>query len=508
MPRTTTTTAAAAAGAAGLALALLPSVPAAAAEPLPEALDYSVVTCPAARTPAAPLPDRGAAPQPLAVDCVAAYGITSGRADGTFGPAAPVRRDQMALFLVRLGEYLGVPFRYEPATSLTDYDTLRPEVRTAVSALVSAGVTGGTADGSFAPERLVTRGQMVAFLARLQRFAQTDATGFALFAQGGLPDYFDDDSGRFYANDADQLADGGVAQGTGGGQLSGEQPVTRGQMAVFLSRVLEWNHRVVDAAERDGRLKPLFPADNEQASWVTERALREPFVVSGPGADSGTVDLTWTGLPAEPLRVELFDARLVGVGDTGPGGNVVFTQSPTATADRGDPAATLQVGGVDQGTATTVTPVAGRITVQLAPDGTDGPVVAVVHGVDTGTDLTVTDGGFVNPEVRLALSRVVPFSAGGVTDDVGPQNFQVVDVDPVRDALVVQTSLGGPLSRVFYDAQDTYVGNGCSGASTQEQFEDERQAEVSPGGSGGAFLAATYRGSSGPSTWGVFCPKR
>ena len=503
MPRTTTT--AAATGAVGLALALLPSVPAAAAEPLPAALDYSVVTCPAARTPAAPLPDRGAAPQPLAVDCVAAYGITQGRADGTFGPAAPVRRDQMALFLVRLGEYLGVPFRYEPATSLTDYGTLRPEVRTAVSALVSAGVTGGTADGSFAPDRLVTRGQMVAFLARLQRFAQTDPTGFASGAPGAVPDYFDDDSGRFYAADADQLADGGVAQGTGGGRLDGEQPVSRGQMAVFLSRVLEWNHRVVDVAERDGRLKPLFPADNEQASWVTERALREPFVTSGTTPDTGTVDLTWTGLPAEPLRVELFDARLLGVGDTGPGGNVVFTPTATATADRGDPAATLQVGGVDQGTATTVTPVAGRLTVQLAPDGSDGPVVAVVHGLDTGTDLTVTDGGFVNPQVRLALSRVVPFTAGGVTDDVGAQTFRVVDVDPVRDALVVQTSLGGPVARVFYAAGDTYATSACSGASTQERFEDERQAEVTPGGSGGSVLSATYRGTAGPSTWGVLC---
>jgi hypothetical protein len=40
------------------------------------------------------------------INRVVAEGIASGRSDGTFGPGATVRRDQMASFLVGLAEIL------------------------------------------------------------------------------------------------------------------------------------------------------------------------------------------------------------------------------------------------------------------------------------------------------------------------------------------------------------------------------------------------------------------
>jgi hypothetical protein len=46
--------------------------------------------------------DDDASPFRDDIDRVALAGLTGGRADGTYGPEGPVRRDQMGSFLARL----------------------------------------------------------------------------------------------------------------------------------------------------------------------------------------------------------------------------------------------------------------------------------------------------------------------------------------------------------------------------------------------------------------------
>ena len=90
---------------------------------------------------------------------VAEQGITTGFEDGSFRPADPVTRGQMATFLDR-------------ALGLEPGDESFPDVpedfvhAAAISAVAAAGITTGFEDGSFRPADPVTRGQMATFLFR------------------------------------------------------------------------------------------------------------------------------------------------------------------------------------------------------------------------------------------------------------------------------------------------------------------------------------------------------
>ena len=90
---------------------------------------------------------------------VAEQGITTGFEDGSFRPADPVTRGQMATFLDR-------------ALELEPGDESFPDVpedfvhAAAIAAVAAAGITTGFEDGTFRPADPVTRGQMATFLQR------------------------------------------------------------------------------------------------------------------------------------------------------------------------------------------------------------------------------------------------------------------------------------------------------------------------------------------------------
>lgn len=104
-------------------------------------------------------PDLVGSPHADAIIAVADAGITTGRADGTFGPDAPLDRGQMATFLTRALEL--------PAAtpSFPDVPADHPH-HDSIGALVAAGITVGRADGTFGPSGAVTRGHLASFLAR------------------------------------------------------------------------------------------------------------------------------------------------------------------------------------------------------------------------------------------------------------------------------------------------------------------------------------------------------
>lgn len=77
-------------------------------------------------------------------------------------------------------------------------------------------------------------GQMAAFLSRALGLPNTNADDFP----NTNADYFDDDDGRFYERSANKMYEAGITVGCGGSKYCGNDPVTRGQMAAFLSRAL------------------------------------------------------------------------------------------------------------------------------------------------------------------------------------------------------------------------------------------------------------------------------
>jgi hypothetical protein len=85
--------------------------------------------------------------------------ITVGCTATTYCPGSPVRRDQMASFLVRAFELAG-----SATDAYVDDDGNKHEAR--INALAASGITGGCAPTKYCPSAVVTRGQMAASLHR------------------------------------------------------------------------------------------------------------------------------------------------------------------------------------------------------------------------------------------------------------------------------------------------------------------------------------------------------
>jgi hypothetical protein len=109
-------------------------------------------------------PDDNSSSHEANINRLAEAGIVSGRADGTYGPNDPVTRAQMATFLVRAYEYVG-PALTSSRDWFPDDNGSTHEANTNKAA--EAGFAAGRADGTYAPNNVVTRDQMASFLARV-----------------------------------------------------------------------------------------------------------------------------------------------------------------------------------------------------------------------------------------------------------------------------------------------------------------------------------------------------
>jgi hypothetical protein len=109
-------------------------------------------------------PDDNSSSHEANINRLAEAGIVSGRADGTYGPNDPVTRAQMATFLVRAYEYVG-PALTSTRDWFPDDNGSTHEANTNKAA--EAGFAAGRADGTYAPNNVVTRDQMASFLARV-----------------------------------------------------------------------------------------------------------------------------------------------------------------------------------------------------------------------------------------------------------------------------------------------------------------------------------------------------
>ena len=94
-----------------------------------------------------------------AIAAIAEAGVTTGFADGTFRPYAPVTRGQMAMFLMR-----GLDL--EPAApAFADVDAEHPYAD-GIGAVAEAGITTGYGDGTFRPGASISRAEMASMLRR------------------------------------------------------------------------------------------------------------------------------------------------------------------------------------------------------------------------------------------------------------------------------------------------------------------------------------------------------
>lgn len=88
-------------------------------------------------------------------------GITSGYKDGTFRPEAPCSRKHIVMFLWRLK---GMP---EPSSMNNPFlDVKHDQFEKAILWAAEKGITTGYKNGTFGPDKICTRGQIVTFLHR------------------------------------------------------------------------------------------------------------------------------------------------------------------------------------------------------------------------------------------------------------------------------------------------------------------------------------------------------
>jgi stage II sporulation protein D len=167
------------------------------------------------------------------IDCLASLGITTGTTATTFDPVANVSRWQMALFLIRTAEVLGISLPGGADQGFLDLGGLSAEAVTAINRLRELNITQGTTETTFDPNGNVTRWQMALFLTRLH-----SATGFEL--PPGFDHGFADLNGldESTVTAINQLAELAVTTGTSATTFSPANNVLREQMASFLARLV------------------------------------------------------------------------------------------------------------------------------------------------------------------------------------------------------------------------------------------------------------------------------
>ena len=175
-----------------------------------------------------------------AINCVVHYGIMPETSQRRFSPSVGVTRRQMALFLIRAAEPAGIEIPEAEDQGFRDIERLPREVRDAINQLVDLGITRGTTRSIFAPDTVVTRLQMTQFLARFLELAPVGEGGVDIRDVDPDDDHFRDLEDLAYEpSDAIRaLFELGVTTGTTATTFSPYDPVTRAQMAMFISRTL------------------------------------------------------------------------------------------------------------------------------------------------------------------------------------------------------------------------------------------------------------------------------
>ena len=254
-----------------------------------------------------------------AVNCLAHYGVTTGRTATTYDPGSPVLRWQMALFLARAAGPAGVSLPANPPGGFTDAAGLPEGTVTAINQMADLGVMPGFSGTVFSPYTNVTRAQM-AFM--LDAFLGEATIGLGAFA-GEVYELSDVSPDDDVFTDIGQVTRGqysairrmfevGVARGTSDDSFSPQGLVTRAQMAVFITRMLA--HTVARPAG--------LTLQVSEDSITTEETVEVAVSVRG-------TDL----MPVEDRRVDVFQATDPDEA-FGPDGRCV-SDAATATAGGG-----------------------------------------------------------------------------------------------------------------------------------------------------------------------------
>ena len=168
-----------------------------------------------------------------AVDCLVHYGISNGTTATTFSPFAEVPRWQMAVFLVRTAQALGIGLPDGGGSRFIDIGSLSSEIQRSIRQLAQLGITAGDGPDTFGPSEPVTRWQMAIFLDRL-------LAGVGIALPVGITAVFNDLGGLSpeALSAISHLVGLGIVVGTGPATFSPGASIPRWEMALLVARTL------------------------------------------------------------------------------------------------------------------------------------------------------------------------------------------------------------------------------------------------------------------------------
>ena len=150
-------------------------------------------------------------------------GVTTGTGPSTFSPNSTCTRAQVVTFLWR------VRGQHEPKNSVSPFTDVPKDAYyyKAVLWAKENGITAGTSDDKFSPDKPCTRAQVVTFLWR--------AKGAPFIEQASNP-FKDVPRSAYYAPSVLWAVNDGITKGTGADTFSPDAVCTRGQIVTFLYR--------------------------------------------------------------------------------------------------------------------------------------------------------------------------------------------------------------------------------------------------------------------------------
>ena len=178
------------------------------------------------------------------------YAYIVGYPDGTVGPNNAITRAEVATIFFRMLTDDAREHYYSITNSFTDVDS-SDWFNVAVSTLSNAGVLTGYEDGSFQPNRSITRAELV-----------TIAMSFFDFVEENSEELFTDVAGHWADASINFAAQLGIVTGYGDGTFAPDKTITRAETITIINRVLY-------RAPHDNHLLPQMTtwSDNKPGTW-------------------------------------------------------------------------------------------------------------------------------------------------------------------------------------------------------------------------------------------------
>ncbi|WP_127491726.1 Ig-like domain-containing protein [Paenibacillus glycanilyticus] len=154
------------------------------------------------------------------VDKAAKMGIVDGKDAEHFDPNGKVTRAEFSTMIMRA-------FGITPTQGQSFDDIQGHWAAESIQTLVNKGILKGYTDGTFQPEKEITREEMAAVLARMINFVKPETNQFA------------DSANSWAVNEINALANAGVVGGVGNGQFNPQGDATRAESVAMIVRLME-----------------------------------------------------------------------------------------------------------------------------------------------------------------------------------------------------------------------------------------------------------------------------